>query len=289
MTAEGKRRLAVITGGCGGMGIACAREFGKTRDLLLADISGERLEAVASSLGDEGYKVVQCVAGDLADPSVIAEICQGIDEHGPLGSVVHTAGVSSGLADWRVILRTNLLGTRRLLDAVEGRLAPGTVAILIASIAGHFAPVDAEVDSLLASATSDDVIDKMEPHLLRLIELADDPAFYASRGEGRLAYALSKRTMIQAAAGRSTTWGRRGARIVSLSPGIIWTPMGRHEIEHGDAAGDLLAETPLGRCGTAIDIAEAAAFLASDKAGFITGTDLRIDGGVVPARLGLGI
>jgi len=286
MSDTGKRRLAVITGGCGGMGIACAREFGKTQDLLLADISGDRLEATAANLTDEGYKVVRCVAGDLAAPSVIAKICEGIDAHGPLGTVIHTAGVSSGLAEWQVILRTNVLGTRRLLDAVEDRLAPGTVGILVASVAGYLASKDPDVDALLASATTDDFVEEMESHLRRLAGLDDDPSSWANAGAGSLAYALSKRATIRFAASRSAAWAKKGARIVSISPGIIWTPMGRHELEHGKSASRVLADTPLQRCGTAMDIAEAAAFLASDRAGFITGIDLRVDGGMISSRLG---
>jgi len=286
MTVTVDRRLALVTGGCGGMGIACAREFGKTQDLLLADISGDRLKATASSLTDEGYKVMRCVAGDLAAPSVIAEIAEGIDEHGSLGTVVHTAGVSSGLAEWQVILRTNILGTRRLLDAVEERLAPGTVGILVASVAGYLASIDADVDALMASATSDDFVEGMESHLRRLANLDDDPSSWANAGVGSLAYAVSKRATIRFAASRSADWAKKGARIVSISPGIIWTPMGRHELEHGKSASQVLADTPLERCGTAMDIAEAAVFLASDRAGFITGIDLRVDGGMIPARLG---
>lgn len=281
------RNLAVITGGCGGMGVACAREFGKTHDLLLADISAERLSELETQLRNEGYLIASVVAGDLAAASVIDALMAAIDAHGSLGVLIHTAGVSSAMADWRTILRTNFLSTRRLLDAIESRLAVGSVGILVSSIAGHLAPADGEVDALLATANADDFVDAMEEHLTRLALLAsENEASFAYSGLGGPAYGVSKRATIRMAAMRAPDWADKGARILSISPGIIWTPMGRFEVEHGESAAAVLAETPLKRWGTPMDIAQAARFLTSDQASFITGTDLRIDGGMIPKRLG---
>lgn len=282
-----ERKLAVVTGGCGGMGIACAREFGRAHDLVLTDISPERLSQTEARLRDEGYIVQACLAGDLADPAVIELIIRAIDSHGRLGVLVHTAGVSSGMAEWERIIRTNVVGTRLLLGAIESRLSMGSVGVLIASIAGHLAPADRQVDALLASDTSaDELVRKMHPHLVRLSEAQGSNGSFAYSGLSGPAYGVSKRATIREAALRSMAWAEKGARIVSISPGIIWTPMGRYEVEHGQAAGTVLAQTALRRWGTAMDIARAAAFLASDDASFITGADLRIDGGMVPARLG---
>lgn len=282
-----ERKLAVITGGCGGMGIACAREFGRSHDLLLADISAERLAQTEAQLRDDGYLVHACVAGDLADSAVIGKLMEAIDTHGRLGVLLHTAGVSSGMAEWQRIIRTNILGTRLLLDAVESRLQMGSVGVLIASIAGHLSPADRQVDALLAANTPDEQwLAEVGAHLQRLASAAGTNGSFAYSGLSGPAYGVSKRATIRQAALRSTAWAARGARIVSISPGIIWTPMGRYEVEHGQAAGEVLAQTALRRWGTAMDIAQAAAFLASDNASFITGTDLRIDGGMVPLRLG---
>lgn len=281
------RKLAVVTGGCGGMGIACAREFGRSHDLVLTDMSAERLAHTQERLRDEGYIVQACVAGDLADAVVIEQIMRAVDSHGRLGVLIHTAGVSSGMAEWERIIRTNVVGTRLLLGAIESRLSMGSVGVLIASIAGHLAPADRQVDTLLASdASADELIRKMHPHLLRLAEAQGSNGSFAYSGLSGPAYGVSKRATIREAALRSAAWAEKGARIVSISPGIIWTPMGRYEVEHGQAAGTVLAQTALHRWGTAMDIARAAAFLASDDASFITGADLRIDGGMVPARLG---
>lgn len=280
------RKLAIVTGGCGGIGLACARQFGKAFDLLLIDISAERLEAAVAQFRDEGYIVAGSVAGDLADPATIDTVMTEVSAHGALGPVIHTAGVSPAMADWRTILRTNVLGTVLLLDGIESRLTEGSVGVLIASIAGHLAPADPDIDALLASPASADFLDQMEAHVVRVADAGEGSASFAHSGLSGPAYALSKRATMRMAALRSQRWADRGARLVSVSPGIIWTPMGRFEVDHGDAAADVLADTALRRWGTAMDIAQAAAFLASDAASFITGTDLRIDGGMVPMRLG---
>ena len=280
-----ERRLALVTGGCGGIGIACAREFGRTHDLLLADISEERLAETAARLGEEGYQVSATVAGDLASQQTIFAITAAVRAHGSLGAILHTAGVSSGMADWQSIIRTNVLGTALLLDAVEPLLMNGSVGVLVASIAGHLAPANSEIDALLDAPYPDDLIARMEHILAEARGGVGNKSFNYSGLSGP-AYGLSKRATIRAAALRSKAWAAKGARLVSISPGIIYTPMGRYEVEHGEAAGAVLAQTPLNRWGTAMDIAQAAAFLASDRASFITGTDLRVDGGMIPERLG---
>ena len=280
-----ERRLALVTGGCGGIGIACAREFGRTHDLLLADISEERLAETAAKLGEEGYLVSATVAGDLASQQTILAIAAAVRAHGSLGAILHTAGVSSGMADWQSIIRTNVLGTALLLDAVEPLLMNGSVGVLVASIAGHLAPANSEIDALLDAPYPDDLIARMEHILAEARGGVGNKSFNYSGLSGP-AYGLSKRATIRAAALRSKAWAAKGARLVSISPGIIYTPMGRYEVEHGEAAGAVLAQTPLNRWGTAMDIAQAAAFLASDRASFITGTDLRVDGGMIPERLG---
>lgn len=279
------RRLALVTGGCGGIGAACAREFGATHDLLLTDISAERLGETATQLRHDGYIVVATVAGDLAASETIAAIIGHIRAHGALGAILHAAGVSSGMADWEAIIRTNVVGTALLLDGIEPVLANGTVAVLIASIAGHLAPRDRAVDALLDAPRAPNFLERVRTILAELGGGVGESSFNYSGLSGP-AYGLSKRATIRAAALRSRAWAEKGARIVSISPGLIDTPMGRYEVEHGEAAAEVLAQTALRRWGMPADIASAAAFLASDSASFITGTDLRVDGGMVPVRLG---
>ena len=170
-------------------------------------------------------------------------------------------------------MQINLVATELLLRALEPGLAPGSVAVLIASSAGHMMPAIAEVDAVLA--------DPLQPGFLDMAEAIITSMGGASSpgGMGGISYSLSKRAVHTLCQRRSIAWGPRGSRIVSISPGMILTPMGKSEIANTNGASQLLAATPAGRGGTAMDIALAAQFLASDAASFISGTDLLVDGG----------
>ena len=274
------RPIAVITGACGGMGRACARELGGSSDLVLADLEESRLEALADSLREEGFVVAGLAAGDLAEPGVAARLFSTARTAGPLGAVAHTAGLSPALAPWDAILRANLVATERLLQALEAELEPGLAAVLLASMAGHMAPPDPGLDAVLADPLRDDLLQRAGPMLEPLVA-PGDPYGLASP-----AYGQSKRAVIRMCEQRATRWGERGGRIVSVSPGVIWTPMGRREVERNPGAAMVVEKTPMGRWGRPTDISAAVAFLVSDRASFITGCDLRIDGGVTPALRG---
>lgn len=274
------RSIAVITGACGGMGVACARLLGRRYRLALTDIRPAPLTDLAEALAREGYALAACVAGDLADPATTAALAAAVQEAGSLRSLVHTAGLSPALAGWEAILRANLVATEHLLAAFEPQLTPGTVAVLIASMAGHLTPADPDIDALLDAPLAEDFLQRVAPHLQRLSRPDD------AHGAASPAYGMSKRAVIRMVERRAPAWGRHGARIVSISPGTIWTPMGRTEADTNPAAAAVVAATPVGRWGTAMDIANAVDFLSSDLAGFITGCDLRIDGGVTPALAG---
>jgi NAD(P)-dependent dehydrogenase (short-subunit alcohol dehydrogenase family) len=274
--AGNARRRAVITGAGGGMGRACARMLGETMDLVLTDVAAGPLDSFADALVQEGFAVAPLIAGDLSDAAVVEALAASAAEGAGLGTLVHTAGLSPALAPWEPIMRTNLIGTARLLAAIEPALRPGSVAILIASMAGHLAPALPEADPILDDPLAPDLIARIAPVIDALADHGDP------RGSAQVSYALSKRATIRMAEQRAGDWARHGARIVSISPGTIWTPMGRREAEENPNAAAVVTATPAGRWGTAMDIAAAVRFLASDSAGFITGTDLRVDGGVTP-------
>ncbi len=270
------RKTALITGAYGGMGRACARQLGRRYDLVLADLRDEPLAAMAESLREEGYVVRATASGDLSLPGVADAI---IAEAGAIGAVAHTAGLSPALADWDAILSINLIGTERLLLALERNLSEGLAAVLLASMAAHTAVRDPEIDALMASPMAHDFLARIEVHLARITEPNADLR--------RTAYAQSKRAVIRICGLRSGPWGARGARIASVSPGLIWTPMGRREAQSAPDTSRIVDSTPLGRWGSPVDIAAAVDFLCSDQASFITGTDLRVDGGVTPAVRGV--
>jgi NAD(P)-dependent dehydrogenase (short-subunit alcohol dehydrogenase family) len=273
--------LSLITGACGGMGRACARALGRRSALFLADTDAGALEALAGALREEGYEVAGVQAADLTRPEAPAALVAAARAAGPTLAVVHTAGLSPALAPWRPILEVNLIATERLLRAFEATPTAGAAVVLVASMAGHMAPAEPALDALLDEPLSPDFLSRAEAELKRLSDPTD------SFGTATPAYGLSKRAVIRLCERRAPAWGPLGMRLVSLSPGTVWTPMGRKENADNPRAAAVVQATPVGRWGTPLDIAEAVDFLTSDRAGFITGTDLRIDGGVTPLLRGL--
>jgi NAD(P)-dependent dehydrogenase (short-subunit alcohol dehydrogenase family) len=263
------------------MGSACARLLGRRYRLVLSDINEARLARSADALRADGYDIAGCVPGDLTDEIALARLTAAARAAGVLGALVHTAGLSPALAEWDQIIRTNLVATALLLDAFEPALGPGACAVLIASMAGHGAPRDPDLDAIADAPRAPDLLQRLQPYLQARTRPGD--AF----GLKTPAYSVSKRAVIRMAEARAVAWGARGARIVSISPGTIFTPMGRAENDVNPAAAAVVKATPVGRWGMPMDIASAVEFLVSDVAGFITGTDLRVDGGVMAALRGV--
>lgn len=269
------RRKVLITGAAGGMGRACARLFGATHDLILSDAAVGGLEAFADTLRAEGYTILAARGGDLGDEALLSDLAAALAGGAPF-TLIHTAGLSPSLADWRAIMAVNLVATETLLRAIEPVLAPGSAAVLIASAAGHMAPDLPRADALLA--------DPLVPGFLDAVGALIEPmSGGAPAGMAGLSYMFSKQAVLRIVERRAAVWGARGARIVSISPGMILTPMGRKELAETAGAAQLTEAAPAGRAGTASDIALAAQFLASDAASFITGCDLKVDGGSVAA------
>jgi NAD(P)-dependent dehydrogenase (short-subunit alcohol dehydrogenase family) len=146
----------------------------------------------------------------------------------------------------------------------------GTAAIFISSMAGHVVIPGLDITAMLDEPLTPDFIDKLEHKL-------------GDKADPRLAYILSKSALNRMCERQAIAWGRRRARIVSLSPGMIATPMGRESWKHSPQKYDILEKTPLQREGTLIEIADAVEFLASDRASFISGIDLLVDGGATAA------
>ncbi len=266
------RRKVLITGADGGMGRACARLMGAQDDLVLTDVSAASLDKFAEELRTDGYNVV-AEAGDMSDDALIASLVKAVSAAGAPFALVHTAGLSPSLADWQAIMQVNLVATEKLLRALEPALVPGTALVLIASSAGHMFPPMPEVEAILA--------DPLSPAFMATIEGVINHMGGANSpgGMGGISYSLSKKAVHNICTSRGVAWGPKGVRITSISPGMIATPMGKSEIANTSGAQQLLDATPVGRVGTAMDIALAAQFLCSDAASFISGTDLLVDGG----------
>jgi NAD(P)-dependent dehydrogenase (short-subunit alcohol dehydrogenase family) len=264
----GDDRVVVVTG-IGGMGRAIARRLGAGSTLVLADVNPSTLAEVAAALRDEGQQVVEQVT-DVSDAGSVDSLVSVATELGRVDVLVHTAGLSPVQASVGAILHVDLLGTALVLEAFAAAIAPGGAGVFIASSAGSMMPQDVDFERLLATTPTAELLDLSE-----LSESAiTDPGF---------AYGIAKRANQVRVRAASVPWGRRGARVNSISPGVISTPMGVAELNgpSGEFMESMVSGSGTGRLGTPDDIAAAAEFLVGPQASFITGTDLLVDGGAV--------
>jgi len=267
-----RKPVAIITGAAGSMGKACARRLANSHGLILTDFKAGRLDAISESLREEdNADIVASICGDIAEDGVIQDIAGAAADIGDRSKMlIHTAGLSPALAGWAAIVKTNLVGTAKLIEAIEPLLTQGSVGILLSSTARCFVPAaEPALTQVLAQPLVPDLLDRIAPHLGD-----DDERRTAS------AYAYSKAWTCDLVRQRATRWAKKGARIVSLSPGFIRTGMTKKEVVDRPEMNDMLKATPVGRWGTVSDIANVVEFVLSDKASYITGTDIVIDGGL---------
>jgi NAD(P)-dependent dehydrogenase (short-subunit alcohol dehydrogenase family) len=269
MASEAKRDVLIVVG-AGGMGVSVARRLGSGRSILIADSNATVLGESTASLRADGIDV----SGRQVDVSSAGSVRDLAREAASMGRVlhlVHTAGVSPVQTTAADVIRVDLLGTALVLEEFGRVIAEGGAGVAIASMAGHLAePLTVEDEYLLRSAPAEDLL-KL-PVVKRY-----------SEGNSGLAYAMAKRANLLRVQAASVDWGARGARINSISPGIVSTSMGRLELASG--TGEIMRAMIDGsackRIGTPGDISSVAAFLLGPEASFITGTDVLVDGGVV--------
>ena len=269
MSAPAATEVVVVIG-AGSIGQAIARRIGVGKTILLADLNEDAAVAAKNSLETAGF-ADQNGTRRRRLPGVGQRTGRHRARLGAVVHVVHTAGLSPAQASPQAIIAVDLVGVAHVLEEFGRVIAPGGSGIVIASQAGHMLPpLPAEQNQALASTPADE-LDQL-PFL--------QPDVVTSSGA---AYALAKRANILRVQAASVYWGDRGARLNSLSPGIIMTPLAMDELNSpaGEAYQRMIKASAAGRVGTPDEIGAAAAFLMGRDGAFITGTDLLIDGGVI--------
>jgi meso-butanediol dehydrogenase / (S,S)-butanediol dehydrogenase / diacetyl reductase len=256
--------------GAGGMGLSIARRVGAGRTIVLADVNAVGLKSAADALGNDGHDVLTREV-DVTSRSSVAAVADMATEAGRVTAVVHTAGLSPQQASAEAVLAVDLLGVALTIEEFGRVIEPGGAAVVIASMAGHMQPaLDPAVVQQLASVPAEELL-----------------GLEACSGitSSQMAYPFAKRANQIRVAAAAASWGERGARINSISPGVISTAMGRLELssESGALMRAMVDNSGVRRFGTPEDIAAATEFLLGPSASFITGTDLLVDGGVIGA------
>jgi NAD(P)-dependent dehydrogenase (short-subunit alcohol dehydrogenase family) len=258
--------LAVVVG-AGGMGAVIARTLAANYRVLLVDIDLQRAIAVADAIRAEGAQI-DAAHCDVTSHASVHSLADLVAERGGLRVLAHVAGLSPTMGDFDRILRVNLLGPALVTEALLPHAVPGAAAVLIASLGAHVCAFDDNVLAILReNANAPDLPDRLRP------------ALQNATADANAAYQLSKFGLIMLARRLASEWCARDARIVSLSPGIIVTPMGDKEFDDNPAKRKLFEMSPIKRQGTMEEIADVVAFLVSSKASFISGTDILVDGG----------
>ena len=266
---ENKEVIALL--GAGSMGTAIVRRIAAGRKILLGDISGENLEKVSRDFTYSGYDVETMIVNALEKDSVEAFA----EKAASLGDVMYfidTAGASPHQTNPEHILKLDMVGTGYAVDAFGKVMARGGAGLIISSQTGYMYPVPYEEEQKILGTPTDRLMD------LTFIRET------AMQNSG-IAYMIAKRiNQLQVMKAAATTWKERRARINTISPGVIVTPLAYDEFAAaGEGYQKMVDASAAERCGTSDEIAEAGAFLLGEHAGFITGTDLLIDGGVIAA------
>lgn len=262
---KNQKKSIVITGGAGGIGTACAKTF-KNEHLILTDYSQEMVDVAVANLKKEGFDVTG-IACDITDKKDVEKLKQFVVDNGNFKALIHTAGVSGTVQDLKKIFDIDLLATELLVDAFYDLASKDSVAVLLSSMMAHVVPPSEKYDDALSNPQEAKSFETVS----QFVNNSSDIMYnFAKRG----VMLLSKKNV--------TKWGQKGARIVTVSPGVIETPMAMKAAEeHPELMEKIKQATPLGRNGSAEDVADVISFLVSDKARFITGTDILVDGGVI--------
>lgn len=258
----------MILTGAGQIGMAIARRMGYGMKIVIGDKNKINAEAIAKTMNEAGFDTVP-VEMDLSSRSSILALIAEAQKYGKISMLVNAAGVSPSQASIETILKVDLYGTAVLLEEVCKVIKPGGVGVTISSQSGHRMPaLTPEEDEQLATTPTEQLLslDILQPQNIR---------------DTLHAYQMAKRCNVKRVMAEAVKWGERGARVNSISPGIIVTPLALDEFNgpRGDFYKNMFAKCPAGRPGTADEVANVAELLMSSKGAFITESDFLIDGG----------
>lgn len=258
----------VLCSGAGQIGMAIARRIGYGKKLIIGDKRKENAEAIAKIMNEAGFDATPVEMDISSRESILNFISEG-KKYGEIKMLINAAGVSPSQAPVEAILKVDLYGTAVLLEEVGKIIASGGVGVTISSQSGHrMKQLTPEEDAMLACTPAEELLSLaiVQPENIH---------------DTLHAYQLAKRCNEKRVMAESVKWGERGARINSISPGIIVTPLALDEFNgpRGDFYKNMFAKCPAGRAGTADEVANVAELLVSDKGAFITGSDFLIDGG----------
>ena len=262
------RKEVMILIGAGQIGMAIARRVGYGKTIVVGDKKIENAEAVAKIMNEAGFHVIP-LEMDLSSRSSIKHLITEAQKYGEITMLVNAAGVSPSQAPIEAILKVDLYGTAVLLEEVGKVITEGGVGITISSQSGHrMAQLSAEEDEWLACTPTEELLDL---EILKPENIKDTLH----------AYQMAKRCNEKRVMAEAVKWGEKGARLNSISPGIIVTPLAIDEFNgpRGDFYKNMFAKCPAGRPGTADEVANVAELLMSEKGAFITGADFLVDGG----------
>jgi NAD(P)-dependent dehydrogenase (short-subunit alcohol dehydrogenase family) len=259
----------IVVIGAGSIGQAIARRVGTGKHVLLADLRQETADAAAKVMSDAGF-VVSTTTVDVSSRESVEALIAKAAGLGDVFGMIHAAGVSPSQAPPETILHVDLYGTALLLEQFGKVIVAGGAGVVIASQSGHrLHALTAEEDKALATTPVEELmaLPMLQPHVVT------DPLN---------AYQIAKRANSLRVKAEAVNWAKRGARVNTISPGIIMTPLANDELSgpRGEGYRRMIDLSPVGRAGTPDEVGTVGALLMGPDGGFITGSDILMDGGV---------
>jgi NAD(P)-dependent dehydrogenase (short-subunit alcohol dehydrogenase family) len=262
----------IVVIGAGSIGQAIVRRVAAGKQVLLADLKPENADAAAKVLSDAGFTVATATV-DVSSRASVHALVETAAKLGEVFGVIHAAGVSPSQASPETILKVDLYGTALVLEEFGSVIARGGAGVVIASQSGHrLPPLSVEQNSALATTPVEELLTLP---FLQLHQIKDSLH----------AYQLSKRGNSLRVMAEAVRWGKRGARVNTISPGIIITPLANDELKgpRGPGYRRMLEISAAGRAGTPDEVGTVGALLMGSDGAFITGSDFLMDGGVTAA------